>query len=221
MNEIALIVPVLNQFELFTNMISTINYPVHPYIIKNWENNLGVAPSWNAGIKNAIKDGHRYAMIVNDDILLEKNTTRVCVDFIKNSDATIVSPNFSIPSRDRGEMYFDRNLGVIESIHWSCIFVDMYKLIENCGWFDENFFPAYFEDNDMFYRMHLAGLKHYLITDVGFYHKESATGQTVVTPDHWNLCENYYKFKWGGIPGEEKYDHPFNDKNNNIDYWRK
>jgi hypothetical protein len=69
--------------------------------------------------------------------------------------------------------------------------------------------------------MHLAGLKHYLITDVGFYHKESATGQTVVTPDHWNLCENYYKFKWGGIPGEEKYDHPFNDKNNNIDYWRK
>lgn len=221
MSELALIVPVLNQFELFTNMVSTINYPVHPYVIRNWDDNIGVAAGWNKGIRQAIKDGRRYALIANDDILLETKAVSKCYDFLRDSDATIVSPNFCVPDRDGNSMYFDRQLGIIESIHWSCVFVDMYKLVENCGWFDENFYPAYFEDNDMFYRMHLTDQKHYLLTDVGFYHKQSATCVTVVTKDHWDYCQGYYNYKWGGLPGEEKYDNPFNNKDNGVDFWNK
>lgn len=220
-NKLALIVPVLNQFELFTNMISTVDYPVKPYIIRNWENNIGVAAAWNQGIRRATKDGYRYAMICNDDVLFEPEAIKKAFDCLQNTDATIVSPNFCVPSRDGMEMYFKRDEGVIESIHWSCIIVDMYQLVESCGWFDENFFPAYFEDNDMYYRMHLAGLKHYLTTEKGFYHKQSATSGAVVTQDLWNFCEGYYKYKWGGPPGEELYEHPFNNKENAIDYWTK
>jgi GT2 family glycosyltransferase len=101
------------------------------------------------------------------------------------------------------------------------VLVDIYALVENCGWFDENFYPAYFEDNDMFYRMALAGQKSYLTTEYGFYHKQSATCETVVTKDMWNYCEGYYRSKWGGYPGEEIYTHPFNNKNNKIDHWVK
>lgn len=221
MKKLAMIVPVLNQFELFTNMMSTVDYPIHPYVITNWDNNLGVAAGWNQGIKRAMKDGYRYAIIVNDDILLEKNAIKDAFEYLLNSDAIIVSPNFCVPERDGLRMYFDRNIGVNESIHWSCYVVDMYKLIEICGWFDENFFPAYFEDNDMYYRIHLAGQKHYLVTRNGFYHKQSATTGVLITKDHWNYCENYYRAKWGGIPGEERFTKPFNDDNNAIDYWSK
>ena len=97
----------------------------------------------------------------------------------------------------------------------------MYQLIENCGWFDENFYPAYFEDNDMFYRMHMAGLRHLLDTKHGFYHKQSATCIDVVTKDDWDRCQQYYISKWGGPPGEETYIRPFNDINNGLDFWKK
>ena len=73
MKKLAMIVPVLNQFELFTNMMSTVDYPIHPYVIRNWDNNIGVAAGWNQGIRRAMKDGYRYAIVVNDDILLENN----------------------------------------------------------------------------------------------------------------------------------------------------
>jgi len=202
-------------------MISTIDYPVTPYIVKNWENNIGVAAGWNAGMRRAIKDGHRYALISNDDVVFESGTVRRCIEHLSENDVTIVSPNFCVPERDGSNMYFDRNLGVIESIHWSCVFVDMYKLIENCGWFDENFYPAYFEDNDMFYRMHLTGQRHHLITDVGFYHKQSATCVTIITQDNWDHCKSYYEYKWGGPPGEEVFDHPYNDHTKQPDYWRR
>lgn len=221
MSDLALIVPVYNQFELFTNMMSTVNYPVHPYIIRNWDNNIGVAAAWNKGLKQAVRDGRRYALIANDDILLETQTVRNCYEYIRDADVTVVSPNFCVPDRDGSQMYFDRSLGVIESIHWSCVFIDIYKLVESCGWFDENFFPAYFEDNDMFYRMHLAGQKHHLLTEFGFYHKQSATCATVITQDDWNRCESYYQYKWGGRPGEEVFDHPYNDQTKGVDYWRK
>ena len=219
--DLALIVPVLNQFELFTNMISTVDYPVKPYVIRNWEKNVGVAAGWNQGIRRAMKDGHRYAMICNDDVLFEPGAIELSFNHLLNSDATIVSPNFCVPSRDGMNMYFSRELGIIESIHWSCVIVDMYKLIQTCGWFDENFFPAYFEDNDMFYRMHLAGLKHYLVTEKGFYHKQSATCETFITKEHWNYCESYYRYKWGGLPGEERYERPFNNIENEIDFWKR
>jgi hypothetical protein len=69
--------------------------------------------------------------------------------------------------------------------------------------------------------MNLTGQKSYLITDYGFYHKQSATCETIITKDNWNYCEGYYKSKWGGLPGEELYTHPFNNKNNKIDHWVK
>lgn len=221
MKKLALIVPVFNQFELFTGFVSTINYPVHPYIIPNWKNNIGVAAAWNSGMRNAIKDGYRYALISNDDVLLEKKSVESCLNIINDTGVAIVSPNFCVPSRDGQDMYFERDLGLIESIHWSCFIVDMYQLIENCGWFDENFYPAYFEDNDMFYRMHLSGLRHLLDTENGFYHKQSATCIDVVTQGDWEKCQQYYIEKWGGPPGEETFIRPFNDTENGIDFWKK
>jgi GT2 family glycosyltransferase len=217
--KIALIVPVLNQFELFANMISSVDYPVHPYVIRNWDKNIGVSAAWNQGMRRAIKDGHRYALIVNDDILFTPHTIETLYDNAVDTGGVIISPNFCIPRKH--DAFFFEKKGMIESIHWSCIMVDMYQLIENCGWFDENFFPAYFEDNDMFYRIHRAGLKHYLNTDVGFFHRESATGESIITQDNWNLCESYYKYKWGGVPGEERYSFPYNDPSKPLSYWKK
>lgn len=218
--DLALIIPVLSQFELFASAIASIDYPVQPYIIKNWNNNIGVAAGWNEGMRRSMKDGYRYALIINDDVMFAPGAIKTIYNDLINLDAVMVSPNFIIP-KNSSDPHFPRR-GIIESVHWSCFVVDMYKLVQNCGWFDENFYPAYFEDNDMFYRINLAGgLRHYLNTDVVFFHKESATTRTIVTQHDWDYCINYYKNKWGGEPGSERFSTPFDNPNNAIDYWGK
>ena len=47
-------------------------------------------------------------------------------------------------------------------------------LIQNVGLMDENFFPAYYEDNDHRYRMKLAGL-HWEYFPLKYSHKVSST----------------------------------------------
>jgi len=219
-NDLALIVPVLSEFELFAEAVASIDYPVHPYIIRNWDNNIGCSAGWNKGIKKAMSDGYRYALIINDDVIMTKGTIKKIYDVLLESNALIASPNVIIPKL-KAEPWHTKQ-GLIEGIHWSCFIVDMYKLIETCGWFDENFYPAYFEDSDMNYRISFnKDLRCYIDTDVIFFHKENATSEKYNTPENYQRCEEYFISKWGGVPGEEKFDNPFNNEKYAIDFWEK
>ena len=83
------------------------------------------------------------------------------------------------------------------------------------GGFDELFNPAYFEDNDCRYRLHLMGRPVRRIYLNGWHHDNSSTllsSGTSYKRMHWCLYRrnrNYYLRKWGGLPGNEAYLSPF------------
>lgn len=96
------------------------------------------------------------------------------------------------------------------------------ELLYEVGYLDENFFPAYYEDNDHRYRMKLAGLEwEYL--PLKYEHRVSSTLKNSAENRKRNqetFAENcrYYIEKWGGTPTQEKYTTPF-DMDLPIDYW--
>ena len=96
------------------------------------------------------------------------------------------------------------------------------ELLYEAGYLDENFFPAYYEDNDHRYRMKLVDMQwEYLPLD--YQHIVSATikkDPAIFQKNQYTFKENgrYYIEKWGGLPGQETYTSPF-DMDLPVDYW--
>lgn len=93
---------------------------------------------------------------------------------------------------------------------------------EKFGWFDENFYPAYWEDGDAWMRMKRnKSIKTIHATGLHTKHEGSATvnsdsalrAQNQIT---FEINRRYYHEKWGG----ESYDHPFNNPNNPVNFWQ-
>lgn len=215
---LSLIVPVLNNFKVFTEMMATVDHPVHPIVLDNWNNNRGVAASWNEGMRKSLELGNQYALITNDDALFTPGAIKKMYDFIKyKGNAVLVSPN---------QNDFSEGEPVEGGADFFCFIVDIKRLTEKVGWFDENFTPAYFEDNDMHLRIGHAGEKCYMLPDVRVNHVGSATqyfdpNSPVVPPHQFEANRAYFIEKWGGQPGSHQYMHPFNNIEKDIKFWEK
>lgn len=143
----AMIVPVLTRHDLLYRMIDSINYPIKDLIIidngsrdydwsPNWNqwiskiwhlkmpSNLGVASSWNLGIKSLPMSD--WWLITNFDVEWGGDSLKM-FDEQSSADKLVLSN------------------GVPE---W-CAFSIGWKIIDQVGLFDEAFHPAYFEDDDM------------------------------------------------------------------------
>jgi GT2 family glycosyltransferase len=158
------------------------------------ENNLGVAPSWNFFVRSAIEDGYDAVIIANDDIILYDGAL------------------------ERFTAELGRSPFVCFDEHSMFSFFGMHvSLFSNVGEFDENFWPAYYEDNDYHYRMKLAGVKESAVPPPSYHHQGSATVYTFNSErklmHHHNFRKNttYYVTKWGGLPHAEAYTSPFGD----------
>jgi GT2 family glycosyltransferase len=214
---IPLIVPVLNRFDLFTEMIESVDTSIRPYVLDNWRSNRGVAASWNEGMRRAMADGHRYAVITNDDVQFTPGALIEMYGSLRASGAVSMSAN-------QNGAYPKQ--GITVGIDFFCLAVDMEQLVERCGWFDENFIPAYFEDNDMSYRMELAGAQRLLNTEAIVNHTGSATqflhGEENGICSHFQFEKNrsYYNYKWSALaPGYEFSEHPYRDESMSFKEW--
>jgi GT2 family glycosyltransferase len=95
--------------------------------------------------------------------------------------------------------------------------------IASIGLMDENFYPGYFEDNDYRYRQKLSGC----LLDSFPLSNEHLTSSTLKSSTQFQIKNqmtfqqnfDYYVQKWGGSPGYEQYDTPFDD-DYPIDYWK-
>ena len=96
-------------------------------------------------------------------------------------------------------------------------------LLDRVGYFDENFFPGYFEDNDYRYRIKLTNTKITSIPLTNEHQTSSTLRSSTLFQQKNNFTfqenYNYYIKKWGGPPNEETYVTPFN-KNYPVDYWK-
>jgi GT2 family glycosyltransferase len=214
---LSLIVPVLKRFDLFAELMASVDYPVLPIVIDNWRGNRGVSPAWNLGMKRSLQAGNQYAIICNDDVVFEPNVISGLLETIKDTGAVMVSPN----QWETSDKYT-----LTSWTDYCCFIVDIKQLIKNVGWFDENFYPAYFEDNDMRRRIELANLNSYTRKDLKISHVNSATqfadpSNPVTSAEAFNNNMQYFIKKWGGSPYEEVYTNPFNDPENNLKYWEK
>lgn len=116
--------------------------------ILNMPANLGVAGSWNLGIKSFPLANHWF-FASNDMFFMSGSLHRL---YTARSDGLVLSDMFP---------------------HWHTFSLG-YRSVAECGLFDEGFFPAYFEDNDMARRLEHAGLPIYKI-NIPTHHKNSST----------------------------------------------
>lgn len=158
------------------------------FVIYKPEKNLGVSGSWNMIMDYADKVKATHVLMLNDDIYLGKSEEEI------NTIIRLWKPEF-----------------LCTELNW-CSFilsVDAYKKI---GKFDENFFPAYFEDNDYFRRMMLLNIPIVMNAMLNpIIYRNSMT--ILKTPELNNGFEKnrqYYISKWGGQPTQETFSTPFN-----------
>jgi GT2 family glycosyltransferase len=149
--------------------------------------NLGVATSWNLLCKK-IYENHEYALILNDDIYLGRKEWEV------------------INLLDNFKKFFYCTM-----LDW-CAFIVPKKTFKVIGDFDEQFFPAYYEDNDYHYRIKLKGEGIFQIPFLNpFLYQASKTSEkdpTILPKVKFNK-ELYIK-KWGGEPNKETFKKPYN-----------
>jgi GT2 family glycosyltransferase len=95
-----------------------------------------------------------------------------------------------------------------------CSFLISELAFKQVGRFDENFFPAYFEDNDYEYRLKLEAIP--VQTDYQLnpymYRNNSTSEKDPAVKNFIETNKKYYVNKWGGMPKKEIYTKPFNPK---------
>lgn len=151
--------------------------------------NLGVAKSWNAILDKAVELEYPRVLILNDDIYLGKNR--------KDVEHLI-------------ETYYHADL--IHSTKNLCSFIMTTFAYKMYGGFDENFYPAYFEDNDFKYRLKLndAYVKETEGLNPEIYRNSMSIKKNVDLNNNFKKNEQRYIEKWGGLPNQEVFKKPFN-----------
>ena len=208
MMKLALIVPVLSNFEGFTRLIASVDLPIYPVVIDNYSgNNVGVGPAWNAGLIHAAQLGIDHAIVVNDDVVFKPGVMRKMVEAIDKGYALVSPQNETGVCHPNG-------------LNFWCFGVNPGEFLRAYGTFDENYAPAYYEDDDMAYRIGLLGGVIRTLDDY-IYHEVQKTSNDVITRDIWDKNLALYTRKWGGEPTRERFSHPYNDLSKSPKYWRK
>jgi GT2 family glycosyltransferase len=164
-----LIVPVLNRYDLLQRMLDSVDVAVdHLLIIDNglgtdtlelsdkFENitvldmpaNLGVAGSWNLGIKS-FPYAHRWFIFSNDVVFQPGALKKLAQARRDEITLTADAPN------------------------WQAFALGD-EAVNDIGLFDESLFPAYFEDNDYMRRAEFVGVNIRKL-DIDLHHDNSST----------------------------------------------
>jgi len=185
--------------------------------------NIGVAYCFNEALYLGYDKGdYDYVFLINSDIRFHPGDIDRMISLARKCpDSALITVK---GTHGRHGDDFEHSHGLAASILMPGAFSEV-------GYFDENIFPAYFEDCDYFYRVQLArGMKSInmnpSLEDVdnplvaclltGQTHHE---GSSVILSDRrirkrnsyfYDRNKEYYISKWGGENDHEKYQIPFN-----------
>lgn len=160
-------------------------------VVIEQEHNIGVAASWNLLCKEHIFPKGDYALIINDDIYLGYGEQSVHDAIRKNKSGFVQA---------YGEKF--------------SAFCISKKLFNTVGDFDEEFYPAYFEDDDYLYRMRLLNLnaeKSASLVPAMMRVSSSIQRDSSLNNNYLKLQQRYID-KWGGLPRYERFKKPFSTK---------
>lgn len=225
--EVGIVIPTLINFKGLAECIASIqtNIPYKIYVIDNWNTPRSVAASWNEGADRAFNDGCEFVAILNDDIIMSEK----CIDYMR--DYLLFHKECGLVSGTRvmskGELYNDsRRVRIVkqEQPDFACFMIGQ-RCFDRVGRFDENFVPAYFEDNDYHYRCKVLGVPTVGLEFAPFFHHGSVTQNwngkdSACEPKQFRANRAYYSNKWGGFPGRESFTNPYNDQGLEPKEWR-
>lgn len=204
-------------------------------VVDNSQHGWSLSRGWNYGIDRLLyREDYDAVVVMNDDVVLRpdsgENLSRALLEgwnrTINGPDPLLVTCRHA----NHGDMYTDEVNHVLlndAKPQWqpgpdfSCFCVDR-RLFEIVGKFDENFVPAYHEDNDMHRRIQLAGYEGYAVTPYWHYRSGTIRGdgerRAVLDGGGFAASRSYYCRKWGVLDdgrnpiGRETYTAPFNGR---------
>lgn len=193
------------------------------------EERWGFQKSVNFGVEDAWERGYDFAFICNNDIIVHPEAIWRLVERFKASSDDEKFKNvgmvtcMDVRSETTPDLITSMNAkekeGVEEAPHpnFSAFMVSR-QMWDAVGQFDELYAPAYFEDNDYHYRMDLFGYDAIVHPPALFFHYGSGTqneadekGQPIVPGPQFEKNKAAYAKKWGGVPGAETFDRPYDD----------
>ncbi len=232
MAKVGLIVAVLNAFEEFTELVAsakTYKNELKIYTQLQNRHQVSLSKAWNNGIREAIADGCEYLIVSNDDVLFAPFTID---EMVKQASSVLASYKVDGSTKepvlfaplDVAET-FDDPLEIIwskkstefkfrEQELFSCFMITP-RTIELIGWFDENFDPAWFEDNCYHRRINILGYD-VLKFNIPYIHRGSSSTKKLTRVLNSRKSQEYYTAKWGScnrsieLDGEQFKDHPYN-----------
>lgn len=157
-----------------------------------------VAGAWNEGTIRGLSDKSDLFMLMANDCYLEPTTIDKLVEYRPKAklDAVAIWSGLDV----RGRLVVD-DLAVTDGSDFTCLMYTRDTIYKH-GYFDAEFKPAYFEDNDYYARVVLGGEHCRVVHSAHFFHYGSAT--TALEPDcaaharHWfPINKGRFKSKWG------------------------
>ena len=223
-------VPILTQGSKLVKHLQTIDVPLKRYYIL--DNSMGLDPSVEEGIDWVCenKPDHIREIVVvqnNQNAGYPGSVNQIIRDNTDCRHWIVTGFDWWVKPGQLSELLYKVNslpngafLGENET-DCMCGFMWTPRLLENVGYLDENFFPGYFEDNDYRYRIKQSGL-HVMKIPMSADHDRSSTLRSkpeFQRKNQFTFQKNYqyYVEKWGGPPGSETFDKPW-DKHG-IEYW--
>lgn len=170
-------------------------------LVDNTSDNLGVAGSWNLGVNKVLNGQLDWLVIISAAVRFGMPGGK---DFIELLDVKL----------DRIALEAAHGIG------WHLIAFRR-EVFEKVGLFDENFYPAYYEDIDFGRRVSLG-----FDLDPPYWEKVSVDVAIAGFAHGINLGHvqasdksmlGYYTKKWGDKPGYERWNRPFGDKE--LSWW--
>lgn len=179
-----------------------------PLLVDNSEVNRGVAASWNIGRARALREGAEWLTVMSAAVRFGESGGHDWEYALETADVDTI---------------------VVEAkfLGWHLIAFRRHVL-ESVGAFDENFWPAYWEDNDYGWR-----IKCVYGLDPPFWRKTEGLDVTDIGPGHAlkqvlnkapshqrpdpDRLLDYFEAKWGGLPSKEKFDRPWGTMP--VGYW--
>lgn len=145
-------------------------------VIKN-SRNKGVAAGWNQGIRHLLNDKDiKYFIVINNDVLFKSNKwVDSIIDSVRNNKYILAGPQYvtvnSVAEVD-GQM--------VNYIGGWCMGFHR-DIIADVGYFNDDFYPAFYEDVEFSFRATSNGYRLHRLNDIPVEHISGESHNKVLT----------------------------------------
>lgn len=177
------------------------------------DHNLGFAGGFNVGLRQALKQGTDFMLVLNNDTIVEANLLDELMAQATSPDVGLLSPKiyyFSEPQRiwsvggDCHSVTYEmthKGDGQIDQGQWShvierdflagCALLMKREMLEKIGLFDTGFQPAYYEDIDLCLRARRSGFRLLLVPRAKLWHRVALSSGGTDSPQERYLMARH------------------------------